>query len=489
MSILDNAVVVDDATFESREGEVHEAVIEYRFHAPFEVRGYHDDEDKKKPKGDPDDVVVYGPVYVGDPDMLDRHRELVAPEAIMDSWETYSRNPVILYNHRKDYGVIGVMEEVELGEFATKDGRKIPAVFGKARIDSGETDITRKIRKGMLRAFSIGFIAKAAVKEGMDDDEDTYLRFTKIEWIETSVVDIPASPNALFDISKSLVSYDGAKHIIAVEERDESYVIEFGKSDMHDEPGAPAEEVERSYEEEVMDLLDVIEDLQAKVDVLEGSIGTVKTHVAEPNAMTETEHTEVIEEVLDEEVADVPTEEVTEVKHEGGDETVLEEEVEEAAEEVAEEAEEAEEVAEEELSEEGEEKEVGEVDVLTEVVSALMSVETGLKNLVERLDETESLKSLLAERDETIASLTSEKEAAETEAAIEAEVGKRMAALAAEAGIPEERALAAAPKSLSSVNETAKKSVTDHDPLPEVSPGMAGLGSWLEARLVGRGVE
>ena len=118
-----------------------------------------------------------------------------------------------------------------------------------------------------------------------------------------------------------------------------------------------------------------------------------------------------------------------------------------------------------------------------------MSVETGLKNLVERLDETESLKSLLAERDETIASLTSEKEAAETEAAIEAEVGKRMAALAAEAGIPEERALAAAPKSLSSVNETAKKSVTDHDPLPEVSPGMAGLGSWLEARLVGRGVE
>jgi len=483
MSILDNAVVVDEATFDSREGQVHEAVIEYRFHAPFQVSKEH------KPDHDEDDVVVYGPVYVGDPDMLDRHKELVAPDAIMQSWDTYSKNPVILYNHRKDYGVIGLMEAVEMGDYEKPDGTKLKAVFGRARIDSGEKDITRKIRKGMLRAFSIGFIAKAAVKEGVDDDE-AYLRFTKIEWIETSVVDIPASPNALFDISKSLVSYDGAKHVIAVEERDDSYVIEFGKSEMADEPGSPAEEVERSYEEEVMDLLDAVEDLQAKLDMMNATIGTVKTHVAEPNGMTETEHTEVMEESLDEEFVDVPTEEVVEIKHEGGDETVLEEEESEEAEEVAEESEEAEEVPEEELSEEGEAKEVGEVDILTEVVSALMSVETGLKNLVERLDETESLKAMVAERDETIASLTSEKEVAEAEAAIEAEVGKRMAALAAAVGIPKEAALAASPKSLSPVNtETKTKSVTDHDPLPEVSEGMAGLGSWLEARLVGRGVE
>ena len=229
MSRLVNATIVsDESVFSAIEGEAKEVVFEYRIHTPFTISKEHKPDHEGYDK-DEDDVVVYGSVYVGDEKMLDRHKELVAPEAIMESWESYAKNPVILYNHRKDYGVIGMMEHVEMGDYEKPDGTKIQAVFGRARIDSGEEAIVRKIRKGMLKAFSIGFIAKAAIKEGRGDD--AYLKFVNIEWIETSVVDIPASPNALFNVSKSLVEYDGTKHVIAVEERDGSYVIEFGKAE------------------------------------------------------------------------------------------------------------------------------------------------------------------------------------------------------------------------------------------------------------------
>ena len=152
MTSLDNAVLINDnALFDSIKGDEQEAVFQYRMTLPFTV-------DKAATKADDDDVTVYGPVYVGDQEMLDRHKELVDAEAILKSWATYQKNPVILYNHRKDYGVIGMMESVEMGEFEAEDGRMIPTVMGRAIIDGGEKDITRKINKGMLRSFSIGFI-------------------------------------------------------------------------------------------------------------------------------------------------------------------------------------------------------------------------------------------------------------------------------------------------------------------------------------------
>lgn len=503
MSVLDNAVVVDSELFSSIAGEAKEAVFEYRLTMPFKVDKEH------TPDHDDDDVVVYGPVYVGDESMLDRHKELVDAKAIMASWESYNKNPVILYNHRKDYGVIGLMESVEMGMFEKPDGEKIEAVYGRARIDGGEKDITRKINKGMLRAFSIGFIAKAGVKQGAGDEE--YLTFTEIEWIETSVVDIPASPNALFGVSKSLISYDGVKHILAVEDRDESYVVEFAKHEMGDEPAPPTDGTELSIDAEILvELTDTIAGLEAKLAELQEQIGspiggdTVKGHDDSQQAMTEQEIA-VTEEVTEEVVElsapeeEIKTTEVVEVKSEETEETeeVTEEVVEEAAEEVLEEElpeevveESADEPVDEELADELVElsEETTGVEVLSEVVSALTSVETGLKDLVARLDETDNLKTLLAERDATIASLTESKAAAEAEAQIEAEVSRRLGEKMAEIGMPAPSAPSATPKSLSPTNKTVteKSGPTRHDPQPEVSSGMASLGSWLEGRLAGK---
>ena len=191
---LDGAIVVEDQEkFSSLPGQSIPIEIHYRITTPFQVsKDMHEDDD---------DVKIRGPVYVGNDEMLDRHGELVEPKAILDAWESYSMNPVILYNHSKSYGVIGRMDGVEMGDWEGIGD----VVIGNAVIDGGEKDITRKIKKGMLKAFSIGFIAKAAVKE-CEDEDSCYLRFTEIDWIETSVVDIPASPNALFNVEKT-VSY------------------------------------------------------------------------------------------------------------------------------------------------------------------------------------------------------------------------------------------------------------------------------------------
>lgn len=513
MNSLDNATVVDSNVFSAIAGEAHEAVFEYRLTMPFQVDKAH-----KAAHEDEDDVVVYGPVYVGDETMLDRHRELVDSKAIMASWESYAKNPVILYNHRKDYGVIGLMEEVEMGMFEKPDGTKIEAVFGRARIDGGEKDITRKINKGMLRAFSIGFIAKAGVKQGEGDD--AYLTFTEVEWIETSVVDIPASPNALFNVSKSLVSYDGEKHLVAVEERDGTFVMEFAKHEMPDE--GPQEGTEMGFDADlIVELSDTIAGLEAKIAELSARIDepiggdTVKTHDDSQVAMTDQElateevmdeTTEVVELAAEEETFTIKTDDapVVETKtEEEAEEELVEEEAEEAP------AEEGEEVAEEELPEEVveeaaeaeeeeaapevvETKEAEEADtavaVLSEVVSALTSVESGLKDLTARLDETEALKSMLAERDATIAELTEAKAAAEAEAEIEAEVSRRLGEKMSELGLSATPAVAK-PKSLSPTTKTTtkvKSGPTKHDPVPEVSAGMASLGDWLEVRLAGK---
>ena len=476
MSRLSDAVIIDsDDLFNAIEGDSKEAVFEYRFNMPFTVDKAH------KPEHDEGDTVVYGPVYVGDEKMLDRHRELVDAEAIMKSWDTYSKNPVILYNHRKDYGVIGLMESVEMGMFTAEDGTEMEAVFGRAVIDSGEVDITRKINKGMLRAFSIGFMAKAAVKEGTGDE--AYIRFTNIEWIETSVVDIPASPNALFNVSKSLVSY--------------------GDEIVAEQPKA-----------------DSISEMSAKLDLLITHLSTpigdntLKDHVPEVIVMTEanltdaTEEEVVVEEALIElsettETVLLKTEEVVE-EEEVLEEEVLEEEVLEEVEELPEEALE-EEVLEEELPEEEvlveevaeatEEESLGDelvelsvdestptVAILSEVVLALSQVEESVKSMHALFADVESLKATLAEKESIIASMTEQTKAAEAEAAIEAEVSRRLAEKMAEANLTP---TVASPKSLSTSSKTlkVKTGTTKHDPTPDISNGMAHLGSWLEHRL------
>ena len=544
MDTLSATLIRDHRLFDSLEGDESEAVILYRVETPFvTMKGAHDDKDS--------DVRIKGPVYVGDDDMLDRHNELVDNDAIIEAWEGYRKNPVILYNHSKTYGVIGVMEDVQMGSFKKPDGTTVSVPIGVARIDNGEKDITRKIRKGMLRAFSIGFIAKAAVKECKDEDS-CYMKFTDIEWLETSVVDVPASPGALFSVEKSLLSSDIAnvdfsidevydsnkysqfevkpkvhatvlrseekscdggssctcdnkqteveeKHIVAIEEDDSNYYLTFGKAeDMED--ASYHDEDDDEMKSILSALVDRLSILEATLEAFEEKGITsdlLNTPVVSSDSSMTAEDIEITDDELEEKTiledaeenpieTVMPVEEtVVKSEDEAEDEEVEEEAAEEATEELVEE-EAAEDDLEEELEEELEEKSdlPSTVEVLMQVVKALADMDQTVNNMSTMLDEQESLKTLLAEKDQTISSLMEEKAAAEKEAEIEAEVSKRLADVVGDLPIAVPKAKAAR-KSLVADETTPKKKtgVTKFDPQPNVSPGMVGLAGWLSARL------
>ena len=449
MDTLSATLIRDHRLFDSLEGDESEAVILYRVETPFVTM-------KSATKNEDSDVRIKGPVYVGDDDMLDRHNELVDNDAIIEAWEGYRKNPVILYNHSKTYGVIGVMEDVSMGSFKKPDGSTVSVPIGVARIDSGEKDITRKIQKGMLRAFSIGFIAKAAVKECKDEDS-CYMKFTEIEWLETSVVDVPASPGALFSVEKSLLSSDIAnvdfsidevydsnrhghfevepkvhatilrseekscdggssctcgekkdmeieeKHIVAVEEDDDNYYLTFGKAE---EMGYKPDDDEK-MRDALSQILDRLSLIEATFEALEEK-GNLSESVNTPLSSSEKSMTtedientteEVEEKTLLEEADEVPetTPIMEDVQVKSEDEAEDEEVAEEAVEEdVADEADE--EVVEEEVAEdedEAEEEAVEEKDALPSTVEVLMQVVKALA------DMDASVQSMSARIDET----------------------------------------------------------------------------------------
>jgi len=485
---IDDATIVEDNTFESKAGKSMPVEIHYRIITPFKV-------DKAVQPSDADDVKIRGAVYVGGDDMLDRHGELVEAKAIMTAWEKYSKNPVILYNHSKTYGVIGRMTDVTMEEV---NGVSMP--MGSAVIDGGEKDITRKIRKGMLKAFSIGFIAKAAVKECADDDS-CYMKFTEIDWVETSVVDVPASPDALFSVQKSVrvgldthdcncggdccdeepadghsskLGFDATeKHIVRIEEDDQYITVVYGKSDEWEgidvDTGDMPEEVGYSDTEDdeyksISTILDRLESIENKIDSgdsvnipLDSSVSSMTSEdmdIITEDAVATEEETAVLDTP---EVMEDVVEQTTEIE-------AVEEKTVEETEEVP----------------------------MPSPREALIEVASALKTIMETLDmmqksevvdeeivddSDDELTSLKAELD----ALKTEKADREAEEALEAEVAKRVADKLAEVGIdstPERKSIP--------VSEEKTSDVTRFDPQPHMTKGMNGLASWLESNLTSR---
>ena len=521
--VLNARYIDSEEEFASKSGEVKEYEVEIRVNAPFKVVKMQDHDDMKMEDDEyemaDDDVMIRGAVYVGNEAMLDRHGELVDMQAIMNAWDKYQSNPVILYNHSKTAGVIGRMVDVSMEKM---DGMDEEVPMGRAIIDGGEKDIVRKIRKGLLRSFSIGFIARAAVKECSDKDKDMcYIRFTEIDWLETSVVDVPASPNAQFSVEK---------HIIGYEDMGDKVAILFGKAEMDspsEEPpiggdmeapvenrisedcdtdcgcggksGSAGEPAEDDDSDEISpvgtfdsDLVARLELVEAHLDALESKgiePDTLNTPLAQPagqrgNEMTQ-EEIKAAEELAEEVV--VKTEE------EASEEPVVEEATEELSEEVVETSEEVvEEVAEateeESFTDAVVEKadEPSTNDILIEVVKTLAGIDeriAGLeaKMVVEDLsEEVSALKAELEAKDAELAEFKAKAEEMAKEAEIEAEVSKRIAERIGDAPAVVKTA---EPKSLSPV---VKEDITRHDPQPEVSKGMNGLAVWLEQQLISK---
>jgi HK97 family phage prohead protease len=141
---------------------------------------------------------------------LDRYNDVVEPEAFRKSIVTnYRKNPIILFQHNPDRPV-GKATYMSIDS----KGLYIEAVVM-------DKEIEPKIKAGILQAFSIGFIPKEIDffdDEGhkVDPDEDpfrimfdpTIKRVIKdVDLVENSIVSVPANPDALFTMEKSLKSY------------------------------------------------------------------------------------------------------------------------------------------------------------------------------------------------------------------------------------------------------------------------------------------
>ena len=104
----------------------------------------------------------------------------------------FKRNPIALFGHRSDFP-IGQWRNLLIEKTALRGELVIAPEGTSERID----EIRRLINAGVLRAVSVGFRAKDY--EVIKDQDDMFVgyKFTKQELLETSLVSVPANPNAL----------------------------------------------------------------------------------------------------------------------------------------------------------------------------------------------------------------------------------------------------------------------------------------------------
>jgi HK97 family phage major capsid protein/HK97 family phage prohead protease len=139
--------------------------------------------------------IVQGMEFVLSDESADRLGDII----VADGWDinSFQRNPVALFNHNPSFP-IGRWEGLHVHKSALR-GRLVMAPEGtSARID----EIRKLIDAGILKAVSVGF--RDIESEPLDKKNPFRgRRYLKQELVETSLVAIPANPNALA-ISKSL---------------------------------------------------------------------------------------------------------------------------------------------------------------------------------------------------------------------------------------------------------------------------------------------
>ena len=184
----------------------------------------------------------------------DRVGDVIETEAwTKGGLDNYLNNPVILFNH--DYNQ-PIGRAVQLG--TNDNGLQLKAKIAKSAGHVGEL-----IKEGVLGAFSVGF----RVKDAEHLKETDGYRIKDAELLEVSVVTVPANQAATFSLAKSFDSeseYEefkksfkledsSEKHIRNVRETEESYVVEFGKSD----ESTPKDSSQVQVQEKTMSDIDV----------------------------------------------------------------------------------------------------------------------------------------------------------------------------------------------------------------------------------------
>jgi HK97 family phage prohead protease len=121
----------------------------------------------------------------------DRYGDVIAA----DGWilDNFKRNPIALFGHSSSFP-IGTWKDLSVEGGALKGHLQLAPAGTSDRID----ELRKLVEAGILRAVSVGFLP--IEKKTMDAKADDFFgpfKYLKQELIETSLVSIPANPNAL----------------------------------------------------------------------------------------------------------------------------------------------------------------------------------------------------------------------------------------------------------------------------------------------------
>jgi HK97 family phage prohead protease/HK97 family phage major capsid protein len=136
-----------------------------------------------------------------------------------DGWdlENFNKNPIALFGHRSDFP-IGKWKNLRVEDRQLKGHLQLAPKGTSSRID----EIRALVEADILRAVSVGF----KPIESKDRDGTKWGSvFTKCELVETSLVSVPANPNALavakgLKISSSTLSIVFGEHASSIVQRD-----------------------------------------------------------------------------------------------------------------------------------------------------------------------------------------------------------------------------------------------------------------------------
>jgi HK97 family phage prohead protease len=136
-----------------------------------------------------------------------------------DGWDlrNFSKNPIALFNHNPDFPV------GKWSKLGVKDGRLTGRLeLAPEGTSARHDEIRRLVDAGILRAVSVGF-KPVEVKPIESKGGKNGLHYLKSELIETSLVSVPANPNAL-QVARSLRISDDTIKMVFAEHGDSRFV-------------------------------------------------------------------------------------------------------------------------------------------------------------------------------------------------------------------------------------------------------------------------
>ena len=120
-------------------------------------------------------------------------------DIVQQNWslDNYKKNPVALFNHRADF-IVGTWSNLGVNNGELRGKLKLAPAGTSERID----EIRKLVEAGILKAVSVGFKPIEAKLRVANDPFGGQI-YLKSELVETSLVSVPANPNALA-VAKSL---------------------------------------------------------------------------------------------------------------------------------------------------------------------------------------------------------------------------------------------------------------------------------------------